>query len=309
MSSSVLNSKKCRNDENKGKISPARFAMLVVIAGVLFGSLASVMVRCSTAPSLVLAAYRKVMVTLLLVPPVVLHCREELRSLRRTDILWCALSGLFLSIHFYTYYESIRYTTIAASQVLAGTEVLFVAAILFFSGKERYDRAAAAGIVIALAGGLLTALTPQDTGASGELYGNLCALTCALFSAFYSLIGAKMRKSCSNTLYSFLVYGASGIFLTIFTPLSGYALFGYGAINYAVALGLAVFCSLLSHSLFNWAVKYQSPTLITIFKQLMPLPAALWGFLLFAEVPLWNQIVGGGVMIVGICVYTKAKDG
>ena len=28
--------------------------MLVVIAGVLFGSLASVMVRCSTAPSLVL---------------------------------------------------------------------------------------------------------------------------------------------------------------------------------------------------------------------------------------------------------------
>ena len=281
--------------------------MLVVIAGVLFGSLASVMVRCSTAPSLVLAAYRKVMVTLLLVPPVVLHCREELRSLRRTDILWCALSGLFLSIHFYTYYESIRYTTIAASQVLAGTEVLFVAAILFFSGKERYGRAAAAGI--ALAGGILTALTPQDTGASGKLYGNLCALTCALFSAFYSLIGAKMRKSCSNTLYSFLVYGASGIFLTIFTPLSGYALFGYGAINYAVALGLAVFCSLLSHSLFNWAVKYQSPTLITIFKQLMPLPAALWGFLLFAEVPLWNQIVGGGVMIVGICVYTKAKDG
>ena len=59
MSSSVLNSKKCGNDENKGKISPARFAMLVVIAGVLFGSLASVMVRCSTAPSLVLAAYRK----------------------------------------------------------------------------------------------------------------------------------------------------------------------------------------------------------------------------------------------------------
>ena len=97
----------------------------------------------------------------------------------------------FLSIHFYTYYESIRYTTIAASQVLAGTEVLFVAAILFFSGKERYGRAAAAGIVIDLAGGILTALTPQDTGASGELYGNLCALTCALFSAFYSLIGAK----------------------------------------------------------------------------------------------------------------------
>ena len=117
-----------------------------------------------------------------------------------------------------------------------------------------------------------------------------------------------MRKSCSNTLYSFLVYGASGIFLTIFTPLSGYALFGYDAVNYAVALGLAVFCSFLSHSLFNWAVKYQSPTLITIFKQLMPLPAALWGILLFAEVPLWNQIVGGGVMIVGICVYTKAKE-
>ena len=40
----------------------------------------------------------------------------------------------------------------------------------------------------------------------------------------------------------------------------------------------------------------------------MPLPAALWGILLFAEVPLWNQIVGGGVMIVGICVYTKAKE-
>lgn len=281
--------------------------MLVILAGSLFGSFAAIMVRYSTAPSLVLAAYRKVMVTAMLLPFVLVKCRDELRRLNRKTVIWCCVSGFFLAIHFFTYYESVKHTTIAASQMLTGMEILFVAAFMLLSGKERYGAAAAAGIIIALLGGILVGWTQGGAAAPNAVYGNLCALACALFSAVYSLIGMRVRVHCSTTVYTFLVYGASAAVLTVMVPLGGYSYFGYGAVNYAVAFGLAVFCSLLSHSLFNWAVKYQSPTLITIVKQLQPVLAVVWGLLIFAEVPLWNQLVGGIVLTGGIILYTAAS--
>lgn len=282
--------------------------LIVIIVGVLFGSSASILVRYSTAPSLVLAAYRKVFVTLIMLPFVLMKFRHEIRNIGRTNILWCCLSGFFLAIHFYTYYESIKNTTIAASQVLTGMEIVFVAAFMFLFRKESYNKTMSFGIIIAILGSIIVAWNSSAQTAEDAIYGNLCAITCAMFSAFYSLIGTKVRQSCSNTVYTFFVYGSAGVVLTLIVPMCGYSYFGYGVVNYVVAIALAIFCSLLSHSLFNWALRYKSPTLITIFKQVQPVLATFWGVILFSEMPLWNQIIGGVILISGICIYTKAKD-
>ena len=102
---------------------------LIVILGVLGVSLSSIMVRLSTAPSLILVVYRVFFAVMLLAPSVLLKHREELRCLTAREILLCLGSGCFLGLHFLTYFESLRYTDVASSVTLVDMEVFFVALI------------------------------------------------------------------------------------------------------------------------------------------------------------------------------------
>ena len=71
---------------------------------------------------------------------------------------------------------------------------------------------------------------------------------------------------------------------------------------------MAVFNSLLGHSIFNWSFKYLSPTLVAVIKLFQPVLSATWALLLLSELPTVNQVVGGAVVILGIYLYIKHKD-
>ena len=285
-------------------------ALALVWLAVFCVSTASIFVRWSNAPSLVLAAYRKTFVTLLLAPAVIgsAERRSELRSLTRGTVLWCLLSGCFLAIHFWTYFLSVNNTTVTASQVLVGTEVLFVAFVMALTGRERYGAWSKAGIVVALAGALLVAYTPGGFSVGGMLFGNLCGVLAAAMQAGYSLIGNKVRVGVSNTTYTFLVYGTSAIVLNLMVAVFPYSFTGYGWINYLCGFLMAVFNSLLGHSIFNWSFKYLSPTLVAVIKLFQPVFSTIWALFLFSELPTVNQLAGGVMVILGIFLYIRHKD-
>lgn len=289
----------------------AAHAVAVVWFAVVCVSTAALFVRHSTAPSLVLAAYRKLFAALLLLPAVLgsRERRQELRGITGKTAAWCVLSGLFLAFHFWTYFLSVNHTTVAASQVLTGMEVLFVSLFMFFTGRERYGTWSKAGILLALAGGFLVSYAPGGFQlGGGALFGNLCGVLSALFLASYSLIGAQVRRGMSNTVYNLLIYGIAAAVLCVMVGISPYTLTGYGAINYLMALLMAVFNSLLGHSIFNWSFKYLSPTLVSVIKLFQPVLSATWAFLLLSELPSVNQLLGGIVAILGIFLYVRHKD-
>lgn len=301
------------SDSGQPAVDPkmASRALALVWFAVLSTSTSSIFVRYSTSPSLVLAAYRKTFVTLMLLPVVLGNAsyRRELRSLDRKSILWCILSGSFLAIHFWTYFLSVHNTTVAASQVLVGLEVLFVALIMFVSGKERYSFWSKVGIFVALAGSIVVAYSKGGFQLGGMMFGNIIGIVSALMIACYSVIGTKVRgEGMSNNVYTFLVYGTSAVVLDLMVLVSPYHFTGYGSINYLMAFLMAVFNSLMGHSIFNWSLKYQSPTLVAMTKIFQPVFASTWAFFLFRELPLWNQFVGGVIVILGIFLYIRHKD-
>lgn len=282
--------------------------LLVVFIGMVSGATASLFIRYGTAPSLVLAAYRKTIVTVMLLPMVLLYHREELKKIKLRTLLWCLAAGIFLAIHFFTYFMSVKYTTIAASNVLAGTEILFVSVFMFLAGKEQFNRMGKLSIVIALIGGIMVSITGGGDTAQNAAFGNACGVICAVMLAGYSLVGSKVRQDdMSNTLFTFFTYGMSAVVLNSMVAFSDYSLLGYEPVNFLVAIGMAVFCSLLSHSLYTWSLKYISPTLLAIFKILAPVPTALLGLVVLEEIPSWNQVVGGVIVIIGIILYIKNK--
>lgn len=279
----------------------------IVLLGVLGVSVSSILVRLSTAPSLVLVVYRMGFAAALLVPVVLTRHRGELMALKKREVLLCLMSGASLGLHFSTYFESLRFTSIASSAVLVDTEVLFVALISILLFQKKLGPKAWTAVALALLGSVIIAMA--DTAARPDaVRGDLLALSGAFFVAVYTMIGSVCRRSVSTAVYTFLVYLTAALTVLCITLMSGVSVLGYGTVNYFTGIGMAVFCTLLGHSVFSWGLKYLPPAFISTVKLLEPVFASLLGLLLFGEVPGSLTLLGGAVIIAGIALYSRIEE-
>lgn len=282
--------------------------MLIVLLGVLGASLSSIFVRVSTAPSLILVLYRVGMAALLLLPVVLVKDREELRRMTGREVGLCLVSGASLGLHFAAYFESLRYTSIAASVVLVDTEVLFVALISILLLKKKLRKKAWLAILLALGGSVIIAMADTAGGGADALRGDLLALCGAFFVAVYTMIGSVCRRTVSTNVYTFLVYLAAGVTVLAIALLSGWAITGYGGVNYLTGFGMAVFCTLMGHSVFSWGLKYLPPAFVSTAKLMEPVFASILGLFLFGEVPGMLTVMGGAVIIAAIILYSRVEE-
>ena len=278
---------------------------LVLFLGVLGASFSSIFVRWSLAPSLVTATGRLGWTVLLLLPAVLLRHRRELLASTPRDLLLCALSGVCLAFHFSAWFESLKWTSIASSTVLVSTEVIFSALgfALFLHG--RIPRLGAAAIAVAFGGSVLLALS--DAGGTGALAGDLLAVFAAVAVAAYTLIGQVQRARQSTTVYTFLTYTACLAALLTMDLATGTPVLGWGIREAGIGLLLALFCTLLGHSLFSWSLKWLSPAYVSAAKLCEPVFASALGLLLFGESIGLLQAAGSAAVLAGVLLYTRAE--
>ncbi|WP_434311552.1 DMT family transporter [Hominifimenecus sp. rT4P-3] len=281
---------------------------LLLVVGILGISLSSVLVRYSTAPSLVTAAYRLLWTVLLMLPMTLgkSKSRQELTLVPKKTLFLCAASGILLALHFVLWFESLEHTSIASSTTIVCTEVIWVAigSVIFLhkkiSGKEIFC------IAITLAGNILIALSDHASSNSG-LSGDLMSLAAAIAVAGYTLLGGVVRRTVSTTGYTFIVYSFCAATLVLASLVSRTPLAGYGFPAVFVGLLLAIFSTLLGHSIFSWCLKYLSPSFVSASKLCEPLISAVLAFFLFQETPVFLQILGGFIILGGILLYTRVE--
>lgn len=280
---------------------------LLVLLGVVGVSLSAPLIRISTAPSMVLVFYRVLIASVLLIPYALIRNREEFRQMGRKTALFCLMSGLFLGLHFASYFQALRYTSIASAVALVDTEVFFVAFMMFFFFREIIPLRAWAGILLTFTGSMLIALSDAG-GGEHVLLGDLIALAGAACLAVYTILGKVCRKEISTTAYTTLVYSSAALTVLVILLCTGTPVLGYEPVNWLSALGMAVFCTLLGHSVFNWALKYESAAFLSTVKLLEPVFAAILGVLLFREIPSKQVMLGGFIVILGVYVYSRFSE-
>ena len=280
---------------------------LIIILGVIGVSLSAPLVRISTAPAMILAFYRVAMASVILLPYVLVRNREEMKGMTKKDWILAVISGVCLGLHFSLYFESLRYTSIASSVVFVDTEVFFVALIMLMVFKEKIPPLGWAGIMATFLGSVIIALSDSGSGEGAPL-GDMIALTCAVVVAVYTIIGKVLRQRISTTTYTLLVYIAASLTVLVLLLITGVPLTGYQPVDYWAAFGMAVFCTLLGHSVFSWGLKYESAAFISNSKLLEPVFASLIGIVLFREIPRPAVILGGLIVIGGVFLYTRVSE-
>lgn len=283
----------------------------MIVVGVIGISLSSIFVKWSAAPSAVTAASR-LLWTVILMTPVVLgkrSVRAELKGCSRRTIILSILSGLFLAIHFVVWFESLLHTSVASSTVIVCTEVIWVSLGYWLFMKGKISVKAVGAILITLIGSVMIAYA--DSGSGSHLYGDVLALVAAVAVAVYMLLGRMVRENTSTAVYTYLVYTACAAILVIVCMVQGNDMLGYGWCPVAMGLLLAVFSTILGHSIFSWCLKFFSPSFVSASKLCEPVVAAVLAAGLFGELPSWMQVTGGILILTGVFYYSrieKAKE-
>ncbi len=288
-------------------------------AGILAVSTASIFIRLAQqggAPSLVIAAYRLALASLILIPLALWRRRAELRALTRREWAWAAASGVFLGAHFGTWISSLAYTTVASSAVIVNTAPLFVALISAVFLREKLSRAIGMGLAIALTGGIIVGLSDACSSSTGcpplaeflqgsAFLGDLLALAGALAFAIYYVIGGRLRASMSLVVYISLAYGSAAVVLVAVMLIARLPATGYAPLTYLWFLLLALVPQLVGHSAFNWALKYLPPTYVSVTVLGEPVGSTLLALFLLQETPSPLKLAGGALILAGIFVASR----
>jgi len=295
--------------------------ILATAAGIIFVSTASIFIRFAQeeASSIVIAATRLVIASVVLIPVALIRYRDDWRNLSRADLVKGIVSGLFLALHFASWISSLELTSIASSVVLVTTTPLWVALLSPFVLKEPIRRAVLIGLLFSVTGGVIVGIGNACRFTEGELvcqagifsggamWGNFLALFGAWMAAGYMIIGRQLRKKMNTVPYTALVYGVAALFLSGVVIFRAEPVSSYSGETYLWLLALGIFPQLLGHSLFNWALKYISAAYVALTLLGEPIGTIILALIFLKESPTLLEGVGAVLIMIGILIGSVGR--
>ncbi len=310
---------------SSSKQPPRSAQYLVLTLGIFAISAGSILIRLAqdeAVPSLVIALWRLLLSTLILLPFTIAGRRDELVGMGGRKWQLAALSGLLLGIHFATWTSSLAFTSITNSTVLVATAPLWVGLASPFFLHEPLNRGLKVGIGLAILGTLIVSLggaisldggglainvSPSGQG-SNPLLGNALALVGGITVAGYMIIGRRLRPHLSLLSYTFVVYGMAAVTLLLFNLIAGEAIIGYGWTAFLLFLVMALLPQLTGHSSFNWALSFLPAAFVSLAAISEPVGATLLAMLIFREFPGPAVILGSVFILAGVYLGSRSQE-
>jgi drug/metabolite transporter (DMT)-like permease len=294
---------------NVEKGSPAPY--IGVVVAVFSVSFASIFIRWSEAPPVVIAAYRMLFAALMLLPFAVVHREAQFKFLDRKTISWLLVIGLILALHFATWITSLGMTSVASSTILVTSHPLLVGAVSIIYFKES-GKWTAVGVAIGFIGVVFISI--MSIG-DGSWDGNLLAFIGGVFAGIYILAGRVMRKKVNLIAYAFIIYLSAAAFLFLAAIILNQPIWPYPIEEFVLFLLLAGVSTILGHTVYNWSLKYVTAPLVSASLLGEPILASVLAAIILVELPSPYIYLGGALILIGVLFvlydeisYKRAPD-
>lgn len=277
------------------------FPLLIAVIAVSFSS---IFIRLSNAPSLIIAAYRLGIASIILFPFMIYYNSNISKKYSRKDLLKIFFISFFLSIHFASWITSLNYTSIANSVIIVNTSPIFVAIFSHYILKEKINYNTIIGIIIALIGTIIIAIGDYGINRS-NLLGDIYALIGAIALSIYIIGGRDIRKRMNLYLYVTPVYAISAIFLIIACIFLKIQLYPYSLREYFIFFLLAIIPTIFGHTIYNWILKNVEATIVAISLLGEPIGSTILAIIVFNEIPGFLTLIGGPITLIGIYIAMR----
>lgn len=292
----------------RGTHVPVLPPALVLAVGVTAMSIAGPLVRFSSAPALVIAAWRLTF-SVALIALVLAFRPGAWQGVRLSGREWlqATVAGLLLAAHFWSWIASLDMTTVASSVVLVSTQPIFVAALSTMLLHEPATRRQWTGILIAVAGAFVIGWGDFGHGRTA-LLGDGLAVAGAIFVSGYYIIGRHLRQRLDLWLYIAIVYGvAAAAFLLLIALHPEVALAPWPARDWLIFLALAAGPMMLGHTGMNYALRYVRAHVANLALLGEPVGATIIAWLLLSEVPGPQTFLGAALILAGVVLGVSRR--
>lgn len=300
--------------------SSSRGYWIALAATVLWSStgvIISYLSRVYALPSLVLAFWRDLFLSLALILFFALFSRSRL-TLPRGQHLFFLLFGFIVAVFNSAWTFSVQFNGAAVATVFAFSSPAFTAILSHWILKERITPVKLISIFLSIVGiALISSAFDSSSWQAGAL-GIFFGLATGLAFAGYNLMGKTASNrgvdSWTTLLYSF---GLATIFLFLFNvisdlafakPLLGEMLWLKDSLpGWGLLLLLGIGPTLIGFGLYTLSLDYLPATVSNLIATLEPILTAIWAFFIFGELLSSIQIFGGLLVFVGV-ILLRLRD-
>ncbi len=278
---------------------------IILAIGVLAVSFSAILVRLTPAPPAATAFWRMLFSCLMLLP--LAFAQRKSFAVSRRDVVLCGIAGVFLALHFLSWFTSLGMTSVSSSTLLVNIHPLVVVTAGWLLFGERFPTPALVGGAIALTGTMVLAWA--DLQLEGQaLAGDLLAVVGGVMVAGYFLIGRHVRKRMPLSFYALLVYSFSSLVLLIWNLATATPLYGYSPTDWLVFAALALVSTIFGHTLLNWALRHLAAGAVSFSVLGEPVLASLLAIPILQELPGPLQAAGGVLVLAGLWLFMKNSN-
>lgn len=175
---------------------------------------------------------------------------------------------------------------------------IFIAAQIHLKEKLRWRRVT--GIVIALAGVLVTMTGGAVELGREYLWGDLIILIAVIAWAYYTILGKPLvekygaiRVTAYALISGSILYFPFGLYRAIQFDYSQATIYAWSAVVY-----MAVGTSIVVYVLWYWVLKFMEASRVAVFHNLQPIMASIIAWIWLGE-PLGASFLIGGAVVLG----------
>jgi drug/metabolite transporter (DMT)-like permease len=220
---------------------------------------------------------------------------------------WLWLAGVFFAADLAVWHQSIRFTSVANSTLLANLAPVFVTIGSVWLFGDRINARFVGGLVLALVGSLLL-VASSYTISEQSVFGDLLGMTTALFYAGYLLTVSRVRRDTSTVELMWWSTLACTIVLLPVVIATGETLWPQSARGWAVLIGLALISQVAGQGLIAWAMAHLPAAFSSVSLLVQPVAAAIFAWVLLSEPFGALQALGGAVVLAGIVICRLASS-
>ena len=279
-----------------------KFSLLML--GQIFGASSVLFIKISHIQAGFLAADRLLLAALILLP---LFLRERRNLAAAPDAakqpVWTRsiIPGVLLGLHLATWNLGARMTTATNASLIVNLVPLVMPFLIFFLLREKPRSYELIGTLVAVGGLTLLSLGALQLDRQ-TLAGDGICLVSMLLVAGYLALG---RRNSSGGLWAYIVplYAIGGVSAFLISlPFGNPLAQPLSAEDIIAILGLTLVCTVIGHSINNWAMRHFRAQFVSLMAATQFIWAGIGAWFLFNESPQSGFYLSSLIILAGVAV-------
>ena len=282
--------------------------LLALLLAVIACGCSVIFIRHSALDAVQLAAFRLISAAFLLLPWFLRSVRRA-GGYRREWFFISFLAGIPLGLHLLLWNFGARLTSPGNATLLVNLSPMFTPLLFWWVSGERVNRREIAATALGLAGASMLAWDSAQISRA-SLIGDLLCLLSMLAVCFYLAAGRRGRSVPSLWVYVVPVYAVSGGVCWIIAAVRGHGSpFAVPAVEWLWVMGLTVVCTLIGHTMINYALTRLRGQVVSVTMQGQFIVAAALGWWIENVRPRPLFYAAAALTLGGIVLLLLGKRG